>query len=144
LILVDTSVWVDHLRAGDDVLASLLDAGMVLAHPFVIGELALGGLGQRESVLSALSDLPRAIAATDAEVLQFIDRHTLFGRGVGYIDIHLLAAAQLTAGTELWTRDKRLHAIAVQLGLAITLPRRRVSADGRTRIHSCAGLASAD
>jgi predicted nucleic acid-binding protein len=123
VILVDTSVWVDHLRAGDDVLVGLLDAGMVLAHPFVIGELALGALERRESVLSALSDLPQAIVATDAEALRFIDHHTLFGRGVGYIDIHLLAAARLTAGAELWTRDKRLHAIAAQLGLAVTLPR---------------------
>jgi predicted nucleic acid-binding protein len=108
VILVDTSVWVDHLRAGDDGLASLLDAGMVLTHPFVIGELALGALGRREAVLSALSDLPRAITATDSEVLHFIDRHTLFGCGVGYIDTHLLAAAQLTAGTELWTRESPL------------------------------------
>jgi predicted nucleic acid-binding protein len=93
---------------------------MVLAHPFVIGELALGNLRQREIVLSALSDLPRASVATDAEVLHFIDRHALFGRGIGYA--HLLAAARLTAGAELWTNDTRLHGVAVQLGLAIVLP----------------------
>ena len=122
MILVDTSVWVDHLRASDEMLVGLLDAGMVLAHPFVVGELALGTLAQRGIVLDALSDLPQAIVATDAEVLNFIDRHKLFGRGVGYIDIHLLAAVRLTAGAELWTRDKRLHAVAVQLSLAITLP----------------------
>ena len=122
MILVDTSVWVDHLRASDEMLVGLLDAGMVLAHPFVVGELALGTLAQRGTVLDALSDLPQAIVATDAEVLNFIDRHKLFGRGVGYIDIHLLAAVRLTAGAELWTRDKRLHAVAVQLSLAITLP----------------------
>jgi hypothetical protein len=125
--LVDTSVWVDHLRANDEALVGLLDAGMVLAHPFVIGELALGNLGQRETVLSALSDLPRAIVAKDAEVLHFIDRYTLFGRGVGYIDIHVLAAVRLTAGAELWTRDTRLHGVAVQLGLAITPPQHRLS-----------------
>jgi predicted nucleic acid-binding protein len=124
VILVDTSIWVDHLRAGNRVLADLLDAGMVLAHPFVIGELALGNLRQREVVLNALSDLPQARVATNAEVLHFIDSHALFGRGVGYVDIHLLAAARLTAGTELWTSDKRLQSVAVQLGLAITLPRR--------------------
>jgi predicted nucleic acid-binding protein len=118
VILVDTSVWVDHLRATDETLSGLLSAGMVLAHPFVIGELALGNLGQRQTVLTALSDLPQAIVATDRETLHFIDRHKLFGRGVGYIDIHLLAAARLTPGTTLWTRDKRLHAVAVQLGLA--------------------------
>ncbi len=120
MILVDTSVWVDHLRVSDAVLVGLLDAAMVLAHPFIIGELALGNLGRRETVLSALSDLPRAIVATDVEVLHFIDRHELFGRGVGYIDIHLLAAVQLTAGARLWTRDKRLEGIAVQLDLAMT------------------------
>ena len=127
MILVDTSVWVDHLRSSDERLVGLLDAGMVLAHPFVIGELTLGNLGQRETVLSALSDLPRAIVATDAEVLHFIDRHTLFGRGIGYIDIHLLAAVGLTAGAGLWARDKRLHGIALQLGLVMTLPRHRGS-----------------
>jgi hypothetical protein len=125
VILVDTSVWVDHLRATDETLAGLLDAGMVLAHPFIIGELALGTLSQRQTVLTALSDLPQAIVATDQEALHFIDRHTLFGRGVGYIDIHLLAAARLTPGTTLWTRDKRLHAVALQLGLATTPPLRR-------------------
>jgi len=122
VILVDTSVWVDHLRVGDKALSSLLDAGMVLAHPFVIGELALGNLRQRGIVLSALSNLPHASVATDAEVLHFIDRHALFGRGIGYVDTHLLAAARLTAGAELWTNDKRLHGVAVQLGLAMTLP----------------------
>ena len=127
MILADTSVWVDHLRAGNKTLVALLDAGMVLAHPFVIGELALGNLRQREIVLSALADLPRASVATDAEVLRFIDHHALPGRGIGYIDAHLLAAVKLTAGTELWTNDKRLHAAAVQLGLAITLPGSRGS-----------------
>ena len=124
MILVDTSVWVDHLRAGDKALTGLLDAGMVLTHPFVIGELALGNLRQRELVLNALSDLPCARIATDAEVLHFIDRHVLFGRGVGYVDVHLLAGVRLMAGAELWTNDKRLHGIAAQLGLAF-MPRQR-------------------
>jgi predicted nucleic acid-binding protein len=119
VILVDTSVWVDHLRAGDKVLGALLETGMVLAHPFVIGELALR---QREAVLNALSDLPQASVATDAEVLHFIDRHGLFGRGIGYVDVHLLAGAQLTAGTKFWTSDTRLHGIAVQMGLAMQSP----------------------
>jgi predicted nucleic acid-binding protein len=122
MILVDSSVWVDHLRAGDKALASLLDAGMVLTHPFVIGELALGNLQKRADVLNALSGLPKASVATDAEVLAFIDRHPLSGRGIGYIDVHLLAAVQLTGSTALWTRDKRLHAIATGLGLAMTPP----------------------
>jgi predicted nucleic acid-binding protein len=118
VILVDTSVWVDHLRANDKALVALLETGAVLAHPFVIGELALGNLRQREIVLNALSDLPRTSVATDLEVLHFINRHSLFGRGIGYIDAHLLAAVQLTAGAELWTNDKRLHGIALELGLA--------------------------
>lgn len=124
MILVDTSVWVDHLRAGDKALAALLGAGTVLAHPFVIGELALGNLRQRELVLDALSDLPQASVATDAEVLHFIDRYALFGSGVGYVDAHLLAAVQLAAGTELWTHDKRLHGVANRLRLAISVPQR--------------------
>lgn len=125
MILVDTSVWVGHLRAVDRALAELLDSGMVLAHPFVIGELALGNLRQREIVLTALSDLPSASIATDAEVLHFIGHHALFGRGIGYIDAHLLAAVRLTADAALWTTDKRLHGIADQLGLAVPLPRRQ-------------------
>ncbi|HEV8016258.1 MAG TPA: type II toxin-antitoxin system VapC family toxin [Stellaceae bacterium] len=120
MILIDTSVWVDHLRANDGALATLLDTGMVLVHPFVIGELALGNLRQREIVLNALADLPHASVATDAEVLHFIERHALFGRGIGYIDAHLLAGVQLTAGAGLWTNDKRLHGVAVKLGLALT------------------------
>jgi predicted nucleic acid-binding protein len=122
VILVDTSVWVDHLRAGDKARAGLLDSGMVLTHPFGIGELALGNLRQRELILGTVSRLPQASVVTDAEVLHFIDRHALFGRGVGYVDIHLLAAVRLTAGASLWTHDKRLHGVAGQLGLAITLP----------------------
>jgi predicted nucleic acid-binding protein len=93
------SIWV---RA----LADLLDAGMVLTHPFVIGEIALGNLTRRALVLSALSNLPKAVAATDAEALKFIDAH-------------LLAAVRLTGGAALWTRDKRLHSIAGKLGLAM-------------------------
>ena len=127
MILIDTSVWVDHLRAGDKALAALLQSGMVLAHPFVIGELALGNLRQREIVLNALADLPHASVATDAEVLQLIDHHALFGRGIGYLDAHLLAAVKLTAGAELWTNDKRLHGVADQLGLATAPTKRRGS-----------------
>jgi hypothetical protein len=125
VILVDTSVWVDHLRAGNKALAALLEAGAVLIHPFVIGELALGSLRHREIVLNALSDLPRASVATDAEVLHFIDQHALFGSGIGCVDAHLLAAVKLTARAELWTNDKRLHAVADQLKLAITPLRHR-------------------
>jgi predicted nucleic acid-binding protein len=119
VILADTSIWVDHLRAGNAMLASLLNTGMVLTHPFVIGELALGNLRQRKAVLASLSDLPLAVVATDAEVLGFIDRHVLSGSGVGYLDAHLLAAALLTARAELWTNDRRLHDVANALGISM-------------------------
>jgi predicted nucleic acid-binding protein len=122
VILVDTSVWVDHLRAGDRVLAGLLDTGRVLAHPFVTGELALGHLRQRELVLGMLQSLPQASVATDQEVLHFIDEHGLFGHGIGYVDAHLLAAVRLTARASLWTRDKRLLEAADRTGLATGLP----------------------
>lgn len=118
MILVDTSIWIDHWRSSDERLICLLEAGQVLAHPFVVGELALGNLLHREQVLTALQDLPQATTATDAEVLGFIDQAGLAGSGVGYIDAHLLAAVRLTPGTELWTRDKRLLAAGVRLGLA--------------------------
>ncbi len=118
MILIDTSVWVDHLRAGDIALSGLLDSGGVFGHPFVTGELALGNLRQRDLLLTALRELPQATVATDQEVLRFIDRRSLFGLGIGYVDAHLLAAVRLTAGTKLWTKDRRLQAVAMQLGLA--------------------------
>ena len=121
MILVDTSVWINHLRLASAILSELLDDGEVLVHPFVLGELALGNLRRRDAFLSDLRDLPRAAVATDEEVISLIDRQTLFGRGIGYVDAHLLAAARLTAGTKLWTHDRRLQAVAAQLGLAATL-----------------------
>jgi predicted nucleic acid-binding protein len=117
VILVDTSVWIDHLRSASTELIALLQRGLVLAHPFVAGELALGNLRQRHEVLTALSDLPRARVATDGEVVGFIDRNALFGRGIGYVDAHLLAATRLTAGAMLWTHDRRLKAVATDLAL---------------------------
>jgi predicted nucleic acid-binding protein len=116
MILVDTSVWIDHLRSGDDALIDLLDADRVLTHPFVIGEVALGHLRQREIVLASLQGLPSATKAMDEEVLDFINQNNVVGRGIGYIDAHLLAATSLTAA-RFWTRDKRLAAIAAELRL---------------------------
>jgi hypothetical protein len=117
VILVDTSVWVHHLRKGDDHLAELLHAGEVASHPFVIGELACGGIRNREVFLALLSALPVLAKAEDAEVLDFIDHHRLMGRGLGLIDVHLLASCML-AGAGLWTRDRRLAQAAARLGCA--------------------------
>lgn len=122
MILVDTSVWVDHLRAEDRALAHLLERGSVLAHPFVIGELALGNLRLRDVVLGDLRDLPQAIVPSEREVLQFIAYYALFGLGIGYVDAHLLAATRMTPEASLWTRDRRLHAVAGRLGLAMPPP----------------------
>jgi len=118
VILVDTSVWVDHLRARDSRLVALLRTGRVLAHPFVIGEIALGNLNQRQAVLDDLARLPQATVARDDEVLHFIDWNGLAGTGIGYVDAHLLASVQLGAGTALLTRDKRLRSAAIRLNLA--------------------------
>ena len=118
MILVDTSVWIDHLRFGNQALVRLLDGGQVMGHPFIIGELALGNLRQRDKVLGAMRELPQVHVAADSEVLHCIRQWTLFGRGIGYIDVHLLASLRLTPGTRLWTRDQRLRAIADQLGHA--------------------------
>ncbi len=117
MILVDTSVWIDHFRAEDPMLASLLHDGQVLMHPFVIGELACGNFRDRKGKLVLLHNLPQATVASDKEVLQFIETATLPGRGIGYIDAHLLAAARLSAA-RLWTRDKRLAAVALELDLS--------------------------
>lgn len=120
MILVDTSVWVDHLRAGDETLAALLNSNQVLVHPFVLGELACGNLRQRMEVLTLLKNLPHAVVALDEEVLFFIEQHGLMGRGIGYVDAHLLAAVALDGGARLWSRDKRLHALAGEMGIDCT------------------------
>ena len=118
MILVDTSVWIDHLRLNDERLAQMLCDGRVLGHPFVTGELALGNLQNRDVVLSALQSLPQAPVGTDDEVFRFIAQNALYGIGIGYIDAHLLAAVRLAPGAALWTRDKHLLAASTRLGLA--------------------------
>jgi predicted nucleic acid-binding protein len=121
MVLIDTSVWVEHLQHSNEELVTLLNRGQVLAHPFVIGELALGSLQQRSVVLEALQNLPACTVATDAEVMTFINTSTLHGIGIGYVDAHLLAAARLTPATKLWTLDKRLQAAATRLGLSFVV-----------------------
>lgn len=121
MILVDTSVWIDHFRQGDVELTRLLNAGQVLTHRFVIGELALGNIQNRNIIISTLQNLPQATVAADEEVLLFIERQALFGSGIGYIDAHLLAATLLSPGSFLWTRDKRLLAESVRLGVCVNL-----------------------
>ena len=118
MILADTSVWVDHLRGGDALFERALVAGSILIHPYVIGEIALGHLRRRKLILDGMSELPMATVAADEEVLNLIDREKLFGRGVGYIDAHLLAAARLSGNAALWTRDRQLREVAQALGLA--------------------------
>jgi hypothetical protein len=119
LILVDTSVWVDHLRRGDARLAELLERGAVLMHPFVLGEIACGRLADRAVILELMRQLPSVVVADNEEALEFIERHRLSGRGIGYIDVHLLASVALTSGAKLWTRDKRLRIVADDLGRAV-------------------------
>jgi predicted nucleic acid-binding protein len=118
VILADTSVWIDHLRAGDDGLENALMAGSIFTHPFVIGEIALGNLSERKRLLESLRELPMADVATDDEVLRMIDVAKLFGRGIGYVDAHLLTAARLSGHATLWTRDRLLREAAHDLGLA--------------------------
>jgi predicted nucleic acid-binding protein len=117
MMLVDTSVWIDHLRRKDAELVAMLSEGQVLVHPWVVGELACGNLQDRKLVLGLLQSLPLAPVASAGEVLFFIEQHALMGRGIGYVDVHLLAAARL-AGTRLWTRDRRLVVVADELGMA--------------------------
>ncbi len=120
MILVDTSVWVDHLRDGDEELAKRLNADEVACHPFVIGELACGNLRSRSELLALLSALPALPKVGDGEALAFIERHRLMGRGMGLIDIHLLASCML-AGVGLWTRDRSLARAAASAGLSAGL-----------------------
>ena len=118
MILVDSSVWVDHLRRGEPRLERLLDQGLVLTHPWVVGEIALGTLRRRQEVLGLLRALPEAPVAEPAELLVLVEGERLMGRGIGYVGVQLLAAARL-ASSRLWTRDPRLAAAAEELGCAL-------------------------
>jgi predicted nucleic acid-binding protein len=117
LVLVDTSVWINHLRGREELLIELLLEAQVVTHPFIIGELACGNLKRRQSFLALLQDLPEAESITREEILSFIDFHDLAGKGIGYIDIHLLASAYL-ARVHLWSIDKKLKKIAFEMNIA--------------------------
>ena len=117
MVLVDTSVWVVHLRQGNIGLEHLLTENLVLGHPYIVGELACGNLHNRAEILSLLAALPQAVLANIGEVLQFTETYRLMGRGLGYVDLHLLASARLSR-VPLWSLDKRLQEAAVDLRLA--------------------------
>ena len=116
MVLVDTSVWIDHFRKTSLRLSELLEQEEVLLHSFVLGELACGNLQNRREIIALLHALPVAARADDDEVLFFIERHALMGRGIGLVDMHLLAACHMN-GSLLWTRDKRLRAIAGEMNI---------------------------
>jgi len=117
VILVDTSVWIKHLRESDAELVEQLDIGFVACHPFIIGELACGNLGNRAEILTLLEALPSTPTVEPTEILHFIESNSLMGRGLGYVDGHLLSSAML-GNVALWTLDRRLHEAAAELGVS--------------------------
>lgn len=121
MILVDTSVWIDHIGQSEPILVELLLHDRVRIHPYVIGEISLGSLRDRPAVLRALNDLPRVPVATPDEVLFLVAQQRLFSRGIGYVDASLLASAKLQPGVTIWTRDKRLKKIADEIALSAVL-----------------------
>ncbi len=118
MILVDTSVWVDHFRSKTNHLPALLENSRVLIHPLIIGELACGNLKNRDQILTLLRRLTFAPSVSHDETLYFIEKNKLMGKGVGYIDVQLLASTALETGAKIWTNDKRMEGIAVKLGIA--------------------------
>ena len=118
MILVDTSVWVDHLRSRDPALAELLEQSRVIMHPMVLGELACGNLQNRRQLLQLWQQLESLQVVSHDEALHFIEQNGLMGKGIGYFDVHLLASAAIAGGVKLWTRDKRLACIAAELRYA--------------------------
>src|SRR3972149_8378229 len=116
MVLVYTSIWVLHLQEGNVKLERLLNDGDVVCHPFIVGELACGNLRNRLEILSLLQALPMATQAEHEDVMQFIDNYSLMGKGLGYIDMHLLASALLTE-VPIWTLDKKLDEVSTELGI---------------------------
>ena len=117
-VLVDTSVWINHLRDKDEQLINLLKQNQVLMHPMIRGELACGCLHSRGQILSLLKNLSQVPEATHDEALYCLEKNKLMGKGIGFIDLHLLTSTFLAKNTLLWTRDRRLHKLAVSLNLS--------------------------
>ncbi|AFL87866.1 putative nucleic acid-binding protein, contains PIN domain [Terriglobus roseus DSM 18391] len=121
MTLVDTSVWLDHLNTAVPSLARLLLKDEIMMHRYVIGEVAMGNWRRRSQTLADLNEMRQVMPATHSEVLQLVERHHLYGTGIGYVDVHLLAAVRMTPGCDFWTRDKRLKTAATKLGIASPL-----------------------
>ena len=118
MVLADSAVWINHLRQRDAVLEELIAREEVLSHPYVVGEIALGSLRDRATIVTDLEDLPQAAVAGHGEAMELIERRHLFGLGIGYVDLHLLASTLLTPEARLWSADRRLAAAATRLGVA--------------------------
>ena len=112
MVLVDTSIWLDHLRYNDDALFQLLEQGQVCIHSMIIGELACGHLQNREQLSSLWKNLPHASEVNHDEALFCLESNRLMGKGIGFVDLHLLASCLMTSGSLLWTKDRRLKAVA--------------------------------
>ena len=122
MILADTSVWIDHLRNRNPDLENLLTQGQILMHPVVVAELSLGSLRNRQSTLHDLESLLQTKVAGLDEVCHMIEAHTLYSKGIGLTDAHLIASCLITPGTYLWTRDTALNKVAATLGILIDMP----------------------
>ena len=126
MILVDSSVWIDHLRHAEPDLLRLLSEDEVLSHPLVVGEVMMGRFKRRDEALEIFRDLEGSIESEHERVLEFVALHELFGKGIGYIDAHLLVSTQMTPGARFWTRDRRLMEVAVRLDLGYSVRPERV------------------
>ena len=124
LVLVDTSVWIKHLRESDRNLVQLLEQGLVACHPFIIGELACGGIKKRYEIISLLNDLPSTNILDHDDIMEFIEYRKIMNRGIGYVDVHLLGSA-LVSETRLWTFDKALRKVANQLSIEYDIKTKR-------------------
>lgn len=122
MILADTSVWVDHLRSSDPIMTVLLQSGKIATHPFVVTEIALGSLRDRRKKLASMDALRQVNIAESDEVRRLIESHSLYSKGLGLTDVHLIASCMMTVGVQLWTRDKALAAVAQSMGVSASLP----------------------